>query len=399
VNPVSEKPAFPILLLGDSLVGYLDAVEPAGLIRGWAHRTDGSKKSVAFAVVADGREVCTFVADAWRPDLASLRNGDGSCGFAHQLPSELLDGKPHQISLCLAGTSVSLLAKPLTIELAARGPEIPQGPAALGSLDEIHFLDAMLRDADPASLRSVPSGTQIALSGWIALSEPLRPPAHVFAELDSVRFGLLAGFERIDVAHMLESPALKSVGFRGLVSLAGVPGGSYALRVVAVDEHGNRQALAGEIALDVRPSAESFPGTTLLEPDSMRIVVDCVAPETSAEAEPAKTSLACDRGDALLVRGWAVDLAAGAPLSGIYALVDGTQYVMGVHGYSRPDVASAVGMPGCRRSGYRIRIGTSHLGIGEHSLALCAIGAEAGTYGAIDVGEIAIRDLGAAHDA
>jgi cephalosporin hydroxylase len=155
IPPTLSTPAVPLAIrrpanrisvpLGHSpeIVGHLDTFGPDTL-KGWIWHEDATRGAVSVSMIADNREILTFVADSWRRDLSELRQGDGRCGFDLAVPEVLLDGKLHMIDLRLAGTPYSLLKSQLEIQLERASPHAM--PTA-----SIHR--ALYRPPDPKAVR------------------------------------------------------------------------------------------------------------------------------------------------------------------------------------------------------------------------------------------------------
>ena len=81
-----------------------------------------------------------------------------------------------------------------------------------------------------------------------------------------------------------------------------------------------------------------------------------------------------ERGTPVTIVGWAADIAAKRPSSAVYATADGKTFVARV-GLPRDDVATALGDPAYRSSGFELRIDTRSLPLGTSKLAFGGVDA------------------------
>jgi hypothetical protein len=81
------------------------------------------------------------------------------------------------------------------------------------------------------------------------------------------------------------------------------------------------------------------------------------------------------RAPEVVVEGWAVDDAAGAPAGGVRVVIDG-QRATAAYGHARPDVASAYHRRAYRGSGFRATLPTASLAPGIHRVAVEVIAAD-----------------------
>lgn len=108
----------PAMLGGTSgIEGHLDQFGP-DFVSGWAWWPADASRQVSFTIYCDDQPIHTFTADAWRKDLAELRQGDGRWGFGFPIPERLKDGQPHKVDIRVTGTGQSALARLLDLQLA-----------------------------------------------------------------------------------------------------------------------------------------------------------------------------------------------------------------------------------------------------------------------------------------
>jgi hypothetical protein len=89
------------------------------VIGGWAY--DSSKPDTPISVeIYDGSVfLVSLVANTFRADLRDAGKGNGNHSFVFTPPAQLKDGKPHQISIRIAGTSIGLQGTPMSLTCAS----------------------------------------------------------------------------------------------------------------------------------------------------------------------------------------------------------------------------------------------------------------------------------------
>lgn len=95
-------------------------------IGGWARDTANPQAPVSVDIHVDGTRLATVRADLFRPDLAAAGRGSGAHGFLHVPPPGLKDGRPREIQVTIAGTSIALADHPKTIA-CVRGVQTMDG--------------------------------------------------------------------------------------------------------------------------------------------------------------------------------------------------------------------------------------------------------------------------------
>lgn len=82
-------------------------------------------------------------------------------------------------------------------------------------------------------------------------------------------------------------------------------------------------------------------------------------------------------GRTYVVTGWAGDSSKGPPSNAVCLMIDGKSVkTRSAVGYSRPDVAASLEVPGMVASGFEIRFSTLGLDSGPHRLKVASIGRE-----------------------
>ncbi len=171
----------------ESLHGYIDRIDPQGLLEGWAVDAAAPHRPVEVRVLDGERLLAIGPADRMRADVKAAGFGDGFCGFSLSLPDDVFDGRPHSIrvvarSSATAPKLLGTLTEPLAplsgqprmrVRVTAPGRAVPPAPgktlqtlqrgfvdesltAALARIDELersHRAMGVQRDALQAQLR------------------------------------------------------------------------------------------------------------------------------------------------------------------------------------------------------------------------------------------------------
>src|SRR5439155_1039527 len=99
-----------------------------GVLRGWAWAWD-PEISVVVEVFVDGCLRGTAPARIDRPDLAIAHIGHGRHGFAWIVPTDLVDGAPHEFACRIAGTKIALRGSPQTAVIMPGDRSLEPAPA------------------------------------------------------------------------------------------------------------------------------------------------------------------------------------------------------------------------------------------------------------------------------
>jgi ribosomal protein S18 acetylase RimI-like enzyme len=167
--------------------GHIDAVEP--LLAGWLVDAARPDEPVAFAVAVDGARVILADADRPRPDVFAAGLGGPNCGFAVELPSRVLDGAEHELTLLLPdGSNLHLPGAPLRIALGPVHAEIV--PAATARPDAV--FDLLRRNDAESGFDPLLVSRENA-----ALFNAIRRPEQGFLFYARVG-GRLVGYARLD---------------------------------------------------------------------------------------------------------------------------------------------------------------------------------------------------------
>jgi len=258
-----------------------------------------------------------------------------------------------------------------------------------GNVDEVRFYDTLLRDVDRDGKRRIPAGCSIFVRGWAFNPLPARPAEGVLGVLDDgTTFAIAYGRSRPDIALTFGVPEVDPCGFQAMYPLAGLGRGRHVLKIVTLDEAHGYYELPGLEPFEIVPSRELFHGVERCAGERMKISIDAFTALRSG-AIPIGGALFVERGDVVYLRGWAIDLEARAALHGAYAIVDDDEYVLGVHGLPREDVARTMRLPDAVRCGFTLRFSTRGLRPGPHALRVAALAPDE-TYGIVDVGTLEV---------
>ncbi|MFY9780692.1 MAG: glycosyltransferase family 2 protein [Candidatus Baltobacteraceae bacterium] len=255
----------------------------------------------------------------------------------------------------------------------------PTASEAIGSIDLLDFVDVTRRNAKAGDVPIVPSGSRLIVKGWIAIPDPLEAPHRIYAMFPG-RTIELPCLSRPDVAEAFECEALDASGFYGEISLDGFEEGAYQLHMAAQNAAGCWYVLRSGAAFDVVPSSLAFAGTRL-EPDAVEISVDRF--QSLADVALLEEPPALQKGDMLTVRGKAVDRMEDGSAREVFAVVDGTHYVMGLCGLKTRDDE--------RSAGFVVEIRTESLSIGSHTLAIAALAADETAFSLFECGTFELR--------
>jgi hypothetical protein len=258
-----------------------------------------------------------------------------------------------------------------------------------GNLDESLFIDPLGRDVDPDRDRTAPEGASVYLRGWAYFADPERAAAGIVAQIDDgPRFELAYNQDRPDVVRSLGLASVRTIGFHGVWSLAGLTLGPHVLHVYALDPvFGGAHAIGEPLAFDVIAGSYAFPAATLLE-GTMALTFDYLLDAETIEndedderdAPQPNAPLAIARGRTALATGWAIDLVHRTPVRDVYACIDGRTFVRGIVGRKREDAATSVGIEEAWRCGYVVQIPTAGIATGDHRVSIRAVSADGAGY-------------------
>lgn len=250
---------------------------------------------------------------------------------------------------------------------------------ALGQIDELYFVDALMRKTAVGESAEVPAGCGMVVRGWALNPEPPRPAERLYSALGEQQPSDLSyGLERDDVARAMNDPACAAAGFKQMLSLSGLALGKHSLRIMAIDAaNSGYYELDDERTLVVVESRRLFTGTSPVE-GRMQYAIERL--ETASRI-----------GDIVVASGWVIDRELRTTVGDVFGVVDDDQYTLAVSGIPRPEIAASLGLPAERSCGFTLRIPTRALGTGAHELSLIAVARGGSDYERIPVGFLDLR--------
>ncbi len=243
-----------------------------------------------------------------------------------------------------------------------------------------------MRDVDLERTRRVPKGSSVYLRGWTLLESPLRIPRAARVTFgNSVREVRLDRL-RSDVAESHGEPSLAVCGFALVSSLDALLLGEHDLVLEALDGDGSAYEVARH-GFEIVSSRAYVAGKLPVTDEHVAISIDLVHTRHGMTAIDGSV-IEATVGETIVIHGWAIDRDARRGASAVYCVVDDEQYAVGNHAVPREDVARALAMPAARRCGFSIRVPTSHLSPGSHTLAVCALSTDGRSYNVAVVGDV-----------
>jgi hypothetical protein len=253
--------------------------------------------------------------------------------------------------------------------------------AARGNIDELHFIDPLTRDLDGDDVGRIPAGCSLYVRGWGLLPTTGRPAGSAVGVVDGeVRFSLVAGIGRPDIAQVFGDAELSSCGFHGLYSLVGVPLGPHTIAIELVDPAGERHVVGEPKPFEIVESKTQFPDVPGVGTDRLICALDSITNvDRSADDQPEPATFR--RGEVGLIKGWAVDIETRTGASDVYAVVDDEIFLRGLIGRPRHDAAANAGIPEAWRCGFVVRLYTGGLEPGNHRVHVRAISGDRSVFG------------------
>jgi GT2 family glycosyltransferase len=97
--------------------GYVDGIDDAGWIFGWASSTQPGVL-VELLISIDGEDVGEIAADQFRDDLAKSGLPNPNCAFWYSVPTKYCDGMQHSIKICDRNSREQLRNTPLQFKIS-----------------------------------------------------------------------------------------------------------------------------------------------------------------------------------------------------------------------------------------------------------------------------------------
>ncbi|MGD0546678.1 MAG: hypothetical protein ABR991_02480, partial [Terracidiphilus sp.] len=314
------------------------------LISGWvADPADGAPLSNV-KVYIDGGLIGTPALGIARTDVSAYFKNPAYTNCGYQItyaPAPLSLGMHSVTVVAVDSKGSSTTFGPLTFTVA-------QGAnPSFGNLDSVS--DSTTKSA------TIPQTDSLLVSGWVADVADGAPLSNVKVYLDGSAIGTpVLGIARTDVAAYFKNTAFTNCGYQLTYPAASLTIGTHSVTVVAVDSKGSSTTF-GPFTFTVAQGANPPFGN-----------LDAAIDSTTFKSTVLQA-------DSLLVSGWVVDPADGAPLSNVMVYLDGSTIGTPVLGIARPDVAAYFKNSKYANSGYQLTYPAASLSIGTHSVTVIAI--------------------------
>ena len=317
------------------------------VIRGWAADVADGAPLSNVKVYIDGNLVGTPTLGIARPDVAAAKGAAYLySGYTLTYSAAALSVGSHSVTVVAFDSSgLSTTFGPLAFTVAATPP--------FGHLDTA--VDSVTASS------TVWQSDSVVMRGWAADLIDGAPLSNVTVYIDGNSVGTpTLGIARPDVAAAKGAAYLDS-GYTLTYSAAALSVGSHSVTVVAFDSSGLNTTF-GPLAFTV---AATPPFGHL---------------DTAVDSVTASSTVW--QSDSVVLRGWAADLADGAPLSNVKVYIDGNLAGTPTLGIARPDVATAKGAA-YLNSGYQLSYSAATLSLGSHSVTVIGIdsGGSSTTFG------------------
>jgi hypothetical protein len=308
-------------------------------LKGWAldNRQAIGTAIGSVSVLLDGSTLGNATYGTARPDVCKVYPGRPGCpnvGFSYDLNTANINPGPHTLTVCATDTDST-----------------PDGSCQSESITVVSSPSVWI---DVPASGSTVSGT-VALKGW-ALDNRLTigtaiQPGSVSVLVDGSKVGNAAyGVARSDVCNVYpERPGCPNVGFSYALNTAKISVGPHTLTVCATD-------------------TDSAPDTGC---QSVPITVAMGLPFVWIDAPTSGSTVS----GTIAVNGWAIDNRSriGSAIGNVNVLVDGSTVGSAAYGKLRSDVCNVYPeRPGCPNVGYSYPLNTASIGVGPHTLTVCA---------------------------
>ncbi len=245
----------------------------------------------------------------------------------------------------------------------------------MGQIDELYFVDTMMRRIAVGVSDEVPDGCSVVVRGWTLNPEPPRLADRLCFSIGQQTSDLSYGLERTDVGRAMNDPACAAAGFKQVLSLNGLQLGRHSLRITAIDEgHSGFYELDDERSIIIVESRRLFSGTS---------------------AVVGRMQFGIERleriGEIVVVSGWMIDSEKRSAVGDVFGVVGDDHYTLAVSGMPRPEIAASLGLPAARTCGFMLRVPTRALSAGSHDLSLIAVARGGSDYEVIPLGFLDLR--------
>jgi hypothetical protein len=264
--------------------------------------------------------------------------------------------------------------------LVASGLPARDEPAR-GAIDEVGIVDTPSGEIAPLTAASprVTGGYELCIRGWALDPNGRHLASAVLIRAGAALFEATYGLPRDDIAEHFAEQNLRRCGFRAFMTIPHAPQ-ELTLEVLAVDFNVTSYGRVGvPVPLVVVSGTLPVALTGTRRFGDVKVQVDALAIGNGNEVS-SQIPLRLSAGGMFTIRGWALDFAARAVPSAIYALVGESQVVRGTLGQHRPDVGLAYPDFDTAGCGYRIRVDTAPLSLGTHSIRFATVTADGQGY-------------------
>jgi len=326
VDTAGDANGMPVVIRGNTLY-----------VQGWAADNVSGAPVLNVTVFIDGFGVGSATLGVSRPDVAQAFGSVNflNSGWTFQLSTSILSVGSHVVSASASGPSGTVL---LT---GSKSVNITQQ----GGGQEIGFVD--FAGATNGSSTSVIQGGTLLVRGWAADTATGAPVQTVSVFIDGVFAGTATlGSARPDVAAANNRSDYTNSGWTFQMSTSSLSLASHS----------------------VTASASGSSGTATLAGNKSFTVTNQSASQVIGFLDAADLGT-----NTITARGWAADLATGAPVQNVLVTVDGIFSVLATLGVPRPDVATALNRPDFTNSGWTATIFFSSP-VGSHTFTATATG-------------------------
>ncbi len=282
------------------------------------------------------------------------------------------------------------------------------------SLDSLN--DTSLAGSPPMPI-AVMSGAAVTLRGW-AVDVPNGAAAGgVIVSVDAVNYQAAYGADRPDVAALLGKPAYRPSGFSiTFPAKMLTPGGhTITIKILTNDRKayyqpdqtitialGPSSAVAQSTASPNSVALPTAPPTAVTQPAAPPPIALPTSPSNipfdtltrlagtttysidslndTSLAQPPPAPIPVPATGSIILRGWAVDVRANGPASGVIVSVDEKTNVRATYGAERPDVAEALGNPADQPSGFSATLPASSFTPGKHTISIKILTSDGMSY-------------------
>lgn len=228
------------------------------------------------------------------------------------------------------------------------------------------MIDA-IEDEKGNRISVAPADARIVVRGW-ALDARATALSSIELDIGGACAVTACSELRPDVAEAFGSPP--TAGFRAELELGSASLGHHIVIVTGVRGDGARVPIPVAASLDIVPPMRVLLGG--FTPGVIIGSIDDAGLETFAARRVTADGLpVVSRDGVLVVSGWAASVGGAQP-SLAYAEFENGLRVRGMAGYSRPDVATALGTE-CVGFGFRVRVAVSELVAGEQEMRIVAV--------------------------